>query len=355
MNILYTVLLLCVVSHVLASKNVLRGSGKRKISALEPADEEISPSSNKRVIPLEQVSEEDLIASSTEVQSFMGAVKKGDAEAARDIFHTGNEKQKEYCGKYLISLGSHGLVKLINGAIDYIKSWMLNMALVYADQALFDEVSAETKPTYYILREAASSADLACKTDKFLYLLGKITDKGRQEQAVRLGVEALFHANKPEYLDPLLFALQNEPSLDPNLTNAAIQQAFWSASDCTDDRTLYVKCFFDHPAVSAEDYSLALRYSYRSEDPKHELFHWLLTSADGQDLEKVRSDVSFSRRPPEFRAVVNYALYAVIPGARIGCRHRVRFVILADAINEHVPTVILGLIAAYFDWQLDLF
>ena len=94
---------------------------------------------------------------------------------------------------------------------------------MYADQALFDEVSAEIKPTDGILSNVAYNADLACKTDKFLYLLGRITDKGEQEEAVRIGVDALFDANKSEYLDPLLFALQNEPSLGPNLTKAAIQ------------------------------------------------------------------------------------------------------------------------------------
>ena len=196
---------------------------------------------------------------------------------------------------------------------------------------------------------------MACRTDKFLYLLGKITDKGEQEQAVRNGVGALLRANKSEYLDPLLFALQNEPSLDPNLTNAAIKQVFWEASYYTDDRMPYAKRFFDHPAVSAEDYSLALECSYDSEEPKNELFHWLLLRTDGQDLEKIRSDVFFSRRPRGYQDIVNYALYAVIPGARIGCRHRVRVVILADAISEYVPTVLLGLIAGYFDWQLLLF
>ena len=104
--------------------------------------------------------------------------KKGDMDTANDVFDDGNDKLKEYCGKYLVSLGKSELVRLVNGARDDIKAWMLRMILVYADQALFDEVFAETKPTDDILSDVAYNADLACKTDKFLYLLGKITDKG---------------------------------------------------------------------------------------------------------------------------------------------------------------------------------
>ena len=132
MNILYIALLLCVVCHVLAS-----GS-------------ETSVSLSKRETSLVPVGE-DTVASSTEAQPFVGAVQEGNMDAARNVFYSGNDRLKEYCGKYLVSLGKSELVRLINGARDYIKTWMLRVILVYADQALFDEVSAEIKPTDRIL------------------------------------------------------------------------------------------------------------------------------------------------------------------------------------------------------------
>ena len=104
----------------------------------------------------------------------------------------------------------------------------------------------------------AGSAELACQTSKFIYLLGRITDKDDQEFAVRRGVGALFLASKTEYIDPLLFALENEPSLGPSMKDVAIQQAFKEATYYDDDRILYAKRFFGHPAVSAKDYSNAL-------------------------------------------------------------------------------------------------
>ena len=57
------------------------------------------------------------------------------------------------------------------------------------------------------------------------------------------------------------------------------------ASRYGDDRTLFVKRFFDHPAISAEDYSNALYYSYWSGGNTKEFFYWLLARADRQDLE----------------------------------------------------------------------
>ena len=38
--------------------------------------------------------------------------------AARNVFNGGNDELKNYCGKYLVSLGSSRLVELINGAND---------------------------------------------------------------------------------------------------------------------------------------------------------------------------------------------------------------------------------------------
>ena len=62
---------------------------------------------------------------------------------------------------------------------------------MHADQPLIDEVFDELKPSNDLLRDVASSADLACVPQRFTYLLGKIDDKEEQEQAVEYGVHAL--------------------------------------------------------------------------------------------------------------------------------------------------------------------
>src|ERR1700738_2721721 len=97
MNILYIALFLCMVWHVLASNDV-SVLGKRKTPALET------------------VTERGAIASSTEAQEFSKAVEGGDMWAAWRVFYNGNDKLKEHCGKYLVSLGRSGLVELIKGA-----------------------------------------------------------------------------------------------------------------------------------------------------------------------------------------------------------------------------------------------
>jgi len=291
---------------------------------------------------------EDPVASSPEAQRFVEAVEKGDMNTAFKVYKSGNDGLKECCGKYLVSFEKPELVKLVKGARDDIKTWMLNMVLTYADQALIDEVSAEIKPTDDLLRRVASSADLVCKTDKFIYLIGRITGKGDQEWAVRLGVGALFDADKSEYLDPLLFAPQNEPSLDPNLTNTVIQQAFRKSPLYIDDRMLYAKRFFDHPAVSAEDYSDALGSSYRSNDPKNEFFQWLLIRADVQDLEKARSSNWFSNMSSEFQDAVTKVSPVNISKTRQEMGRLERIATIKKATDGLVAGVLIKLIIEYY-------
>jgi len=341
---------LCVVSHVLASDKISTSLGKRKLSALEPADEGTFPSSNKRVISLGQVSEGGTVASSHEVQPFVEAVKKGDMNTAFRVFHKSNDKLREHYGEYLVSLGKSELVKLVNGAGNY-KTWMLSVILVYADQELIDEVSAETKPTDDVLSYAASNADVTCKSDKFIYILGIITGKRCQGFAVGSGVAALFIANKSEYLDPMLSALQNKSSLDPSLTKVAIQRAFRQASGYTDDRMLYIKRFFDHPAVLVEDYSDALYSSYSSTGLKRVLFHWLLARADNQDLEKARRNNRFSYMSSEYQEAVTKASLVDITMTRHEMGRLERITIIRSALDGLVADVLIKMIIDYyFEW-----
>jgi len=270
-------------------QTLLQGSGKRILelaredaiaSSTEPSSyQTLLQGSGKRILELAR---EDAIASSTDAQSFKQAVQSGNMETVWDVLKYGNDKLQEYCGKYLVSLEKPKLVKLVNRAEDFIKAWMLRAILIHAGQPLFDEVFLETRPSDFTLSCVACSAELACDTGKFIYLLGRITDKDDQEFAVTRGVEALFNAKKPECFDPLLFALENESSLGPRMANAAIQQAFREASRF-DNRAL-AKRFFDHPAITAEIYSYALYFSLCSCNLISELFYWLLARADNQDL-----------------------------------------------------------------------
>ena len=76
----------------------------------------------------------------TKFQRFKEAVHNDDMYDAYHIFKSGNDELKKYCGEYLISLGSPELVELINSvAFEYIKSWLLRVLLVHADQPLIDE------------------------------------------------------------------------------------------------------------------------------------------------------------------------------------------------------------------------
>ena len=53
-------------------------------------------------------------------------------------------------------------------------------------------------------------------------------------------------------------ALSEEAFKKDKLENAAINQAFMTASYYKDDRASYAKSYFDHPAISAKDYYDAL-------------------------------------------------------------------------------------------------
>ena len=93
--------------------------------------------------------------------------------------------------------------------------------------------------------------------------------------------------------------------LSDKLGDAAINQAFTSASNYNDDRASYAKSYFDHPAVSAKDYYDALYYSYDKKSQTNELFHWLLARAGRQDVDTAKSDEGFSKQEIGFQEAVN--------------------------------------------------
>ena len=200
----------------------------------------------------------DPIANSFKGQSFREAVQKDVMKDAFNVFYFGNDELKKYCGKYLISLGLPKFVDLIKRARDNVKEWLLEILLVHADQLFVNEVLTELKPSNGLLRGVAYSADLACVPRRFTYLLGRINSKEYQERAVEYGVRALINENKTKCFDPLLNALNEGSFLNTDLENIAIHEAFEISSGYKDDRALLAKRFFDHPTISAKDYSDAL-------------------------------------------------------------------------------------------------
>ena len=107
---------------------------------------------------------------------------------------------------------------------------------------------------------------------RFTYLLKKIGDKRNRKWAVESGVNALFNENKTKCFDLFLGALSEGTFLNAGLENVAIRHAFWRASRFQDDRALFAKRYFDHPAISAKYYSDALYDAYYQGDQTKELF-----------------------------------------------------------------------------------
>jgi hypothetical protein len=99
--------------------------------------------------------------------------------------------------------------------------------------------------------------------------------------------------------------------------DVVIRKAFYFATDHLDDGTFFAKRFFDHPAISADDYSDALYDFYIYGCQTKELFYWLLARADCQDLWAVRINKRFSWMKSGFQQAVNQAV-------GIESRHKLR-------------------------------
>lgn len=330
MDIIYVIFLLCVISYVYASDGAT-GLVKQEKSSAPAVMGDPTTNTFKWI-------------------AFRQAVQSGNMSSAHSVLMSGDKGLKRYCVMHLLSLGSVKLVELINGTNNNQKPWILQIILVCANQSLLNTVFAELKPSNDLLSRVAKSADLVCKSQRFTYLLGKITDKEEQERAVRQGVEVLFKAKKTECLDPLLDALSEESFMDTNLKNIAIRQAFMSASIQPDNIALIVKRFFGHPAVTAEDYFYDLCWIYYFGGQAKELFYWLLARADHQDLVVTRENDQFSIKDPEFQEAVNYALQTVGDEVRSGITHRRRVATMQEALESDIPIVILGLIGGYIEW-----
>ena len=211
-------------------------------------------------------------------------------ENAGNVYNSSNVRSKSYCGKYLINLGSIELVKLIKGASDSNKIWMLRVLLVHAGWQLINEVFNALKLSNAILREVATSADLACLPPKFIHALHRIDEERERVLTVEMSVVELFDNNKTECLEHLIHALKEETSLNTELENTVVRETFWRASLCQNGMESFVKNFAKHPAITPHYYSLALYLSYKNGGEAKELYKWLLVNANHQALEAVESN-----------------------------------------------------------------
>lgn len=290
---------------------------------------------------------EDLIASSPEGKSFVVAVQDNDMSNARNIFDAGGDELKKYCVKHLVGLESSKLVELMQGSHDSNKKWVLQILSVHADQPLIDAVFKGIEPSNDLLRDVARSADLACLPQRFTYLLEKIGSKKGQEGAVERGAYALVYENKTECLDPLLIAFREGKFPNKDLENVAIRKVFLEASRYKDDRIIAAKRFFDHPAISAMDYSSALYNSYQNGGQDKKLFCWLLERADNQDLKTVKSGMRFSDMEPEVQQAVNDREKVVGTETRHEMGRRERIALMKGALENIIPKDLLNLISGY--------
>ena len=233
---------------------------------------------------------------------FKEAVQKGDMGTAINVFNLSKHELGEYGIRYLINTRrSANVIELIkNIAHGSLKVWALETLLVHADQPLIDKVFDKLDFPDSFLTSVASRVDLTCVPDRYVYLLKKITDKAKREEAVKGGVLALFQGSKTECLDPLISALESTPTWGTAVKNIAIRTAFNLAPDHGINQGVWAKRFFDHPAVSAVDYSHALYNAYKDWTPHNELFYWLVVRADRQDLEEVMRTSLFPGINPSF-------------------------------------------------------
>ena len=290
--------------------------------APKPSIVPISPSKPSKPQTLDEgllitIEPEKPIKDSRGVKAFKEAMEKynvGDnIENAYNIYRRGDEELKKHCAEHLISLGSPRLTRRINHAKEeYFKRWLLEVPLVHADQTFLNELFKELNPSDDLLLGVAYSPDLACRPPRFSYLLNKVSLQGL---AVRNAVFGLFLEKKSECFDALLSELKknNDIFVYKYLEKIAIRTAFKEASYRWDDKIEFIKRYFNHPAISIEDYSDALYDSYGRHGGGDSIFDQLLAGANSQVLKMVQNDGRFSKHEG-FKKAINGRLKEIDSG-----------------------------------------
>ena len=165
---------------------------------------------------------------------------------------------------------------------------------------------------------------------------------------LRSGVKALLDKNMTKHLDLLLFALRDGIFLDEDLEKIAIRTIFEEDSRRHRIEAPLVKRFFDHPAISAKSYYVALHNAYYNGGKNGKLFCWLLKEATHLDFSAALQNKKFRTETPEFQRVVSDYWVVVGPGRsrRKEGRER-RIAILDEALGYSIPTEVLKIMLEY--------
>ena len=157
--------------------------------------------------------------------------------------------------------------------------------------------------------------ELADSPEKFFRVLDKIEKPILQERAVCLGVSNLFKAGKHDLVVPLVNALGKRTFKSNILKDEAIWMAFRGGAR-RGNRDI-VKLYCKHPAVTSEEYTIGLSWSWNDDKP-NQVFRFLVERADQGDLAIAKGKYAYWRYP-EYRLTIDEAFKSAPP---IGSRHR---------------------------------
>ena len=236
---------------------------KPGITSTQPKQVEISQKPRTGTTPIASVKPKkfaEAVVNSEFAREFRKWIGAKLSQPLPAIFEWSNGESQEYCIGYVIGLGTDKVVELINDT-RYTKSWLLTLVLLYADDQFIDHVFNQATLSNIVLGDTAWDASLACRPDKFIYVLKKIP-RERQDHYLARVVE-LFEENRIECVEPLVSAIENEASFDQEWKDAIIKLAFIEGSKpAQDERSAFIMKYFDHPAVDAEAYALAMGCSF---------------------------------------------------------------------------------------------
>ena len=156
------------------------------------------------------------------------------------------------------------------------------------------------------LKYVAGEEDVACMSENYAYVLGKLTSIKAQEKAVKGAVKGMCNGMM-EALEPFFWIFYDHAFLNPNLKEVAMLQTFESSIQNTVRDKAWIMPLFDQHVISAKVYSNALYsfHDYKLED--NALFDWLLERADSIDLDFVMKYHDFQRQNDHFKQSIEGA------------------------------------------------
>ena len=179
--------------------------------------------------------------------------------------------------------------------------------------------------------------------EKFFRVLDKIKGPERQENAVHVGVESLFKAERHDSVPLLVNALGKRTFKSESLKEKAIQAAIcWGARI---GNQAIVELYHEHSAITSYKYAHGLFNSWHHDGP-NQVFPFLLCQADQGDLDEARRTYAY-RVYPKFRLAIDEAFKTATPvGSRIISVEKVQLVLdvlapITSASDKYGPGIII--------------